>query len=327
MPYRCTAVRFFLTIPQCEVMKEVVVAKAQQEWGNSLLWIVVGRELHQDGQPHLHVALCFGAKKNFTNPLWADFLTGKHGNYQTMRNMRKCLEYVTKDKDFLEVGIVVATVLAKQSSKSAMIEAALQEGKTIAEVRESYPGYVLRNLKMMEYYMDWMQRMSIRSKEVCWDPVHAADAVASNVLIAEWLNANILRERTFKQPQLWIWGGPNLGKSSLAEWLAQQLRVYFLPLDEGYYDMWDDEAYDLVVIDEYKAQKKMTWLNQFLQGSTMSVAVKGSQRMKKRNLPILILSNFTPTGCYWRAPAESLAPLMTRLTVVEVTEFIKIESQ
>lgn len=335
---RWTGIRFYLTFPRCQTSKEVVVARAQEKWGGNLKWIVVCKELHQDGFPHLHVALCFSAKKNFVSPRWADFLADQHGDYEVMQNLRDCLKYVTKDKDFIEIGIVTATVLAKKSSTFAMVEADLRDGAPIPEIEMAHPGFVLRHLRMMEAYRSYRERTEIRTREITWGQVRAlaakdscpelgqetASADPSNVLIADWLNGNVCVNRSFKQPQLWIWGETNLGKSSLAEWLLRHVRVYFPPLGENFYDEWEEELYDLVVFDEFKAQKKITWMNAFLQGSPFSMAVKGGQRKKLRNLPVIILSNFSPENCYWRAAPESIAPLVARLLVVHVQDFIKI---
>jgi len=332
MPFRCSAKRFFLTFPKCDLDPEIVCLRAEEEWKDSLKWIVIGREKHQDGDLHLHVALCFGVTKNWFNPKWADLLTGQHGNYQAMKNQRKCLEYITKDGDFLERGISVKSVLAKHHPQAALVEEAIAEGQTMTEIQTSFPGYVIAHLKDLEYYVEWKKRMSIQLQDVCWDPVHArvpdvGTTSEATSEIANWLNLNICQPRAFKAAQLWIFGGPNLGKSSLVEWLAKLVRVYFLPLDEGFYSGWSNSTYDLVVLDEYKGQKSITWLNQFLQGSQMSIAVKGSQRLKKDNVPVIILSNFSPRDCYWKATLQALAPLLTRLKVVEVDQFIEIESQ
>ncbi len=332
-PFRQTAKRFFLTFPQCQISKEVVAAQAQKKWGTDLEWIVVAEEKHKDGSPHLHCALSFGVKKNFKFPGWADFLTGKHGDYKVMNGMKKVLTYVTKDGDFLEVGIVVASVLANKSSKMAMVEAEMQDGAPLADIVKSHPGFVINHLKKMEYFQAYLERTKIQTKEICWDPVRAIVPPGQDIApeatleIVRWLNLNIRKERSFKQKQLWIWGGPNLGKSSLAEQLSTLLRVYFLPLDEVFYGGYEDGTFDLIVADEMLNQKPIGWMNLFLQGSSMNIAVKGSQRTKCSNPPVMILSNFTPEQAYASSPILSVSAFLTRLTVVEVTEFIKIESQ
>ena len=93
-------------------------------------------------------------------------------------------------------------------------------------------------------------------------------------------------------------------------------------MEEEFYDQYSDD-YDLVVMDEFKGQKKITFLNEFLQGSTMSIRKKGSQGIKQKNLPVIILSNLTLETCYRKANEDGrLDSLRARLEIVEVDSFI-----
>lgn len=56
----------------------------------------------------------------------------------------------------------------------------------------------------------------------------------------------------------------------------------------------------------------------------MCIAVKGGQKMKLTNIPVIILSNFSISGCYSKCEYNAIEPLMVRFTVVEVVEFIKL---
>ena len=322
---RWSAKRFYLTFPKCTTEPQTAVDNARKVW-DDLEWCVVGREKHEDGDLHLHVAMSFTAKKDFRASTWADIMTGTHGNYQTMTSLRKCLAYVTKDGNFVEWGIKVSTVLSKQSTLSAQVEKSLEDGTTLADIRTKFPGYLSRNLRNLEYYIDWTERTKIQLREVKWgSAVESGPPSSATAEIVSWLNLNICRPRTFKQPQLWVWGDTNLGKSTLIKALSEQIRIYFAPLDENFYNGWSDSTYDCVVFDEFKGQKSITWMNTFLQGSPMSIAVKGNQRLKKDNIPVIVLSNFSLEDCYWKQTLQSVGPLAGRLQIVHVSEFINIE--
>lgn len=151
-----------------------------------------------------------------------------------------------------------------------------------------------------------------------------------NTQIVEWLNLNIKIKRTFKQKQLYIYGPPNMGKTSLVHFLEKYLMIYRIPPDEDFYDDYEDGVYDLMVLDEFRGNKRVQWLNILLEGSFLPLRKKGSQYLKKDNLPIIILSNFSLEDSYQnvnRHQPERLESLKARLEIIEVSEFIEVREQ
>ena len=65
--------------------------------------IVVARELHEDGTPHLHAYVMLNAEFNCTASSYWD-LQGWHGNYQHAKSWCKVLAYIKKDQDYLQEG-------------------------------------------------------------------------------------------------------------------------------------------------------------------------------------------------------------------------------
>lgn len=57
----------------------------------------IAREEHEDGTPHLHILIRFIEKINYKDPACFDFLTGKHGNYQSVRSFKNVLAYLNKE--------------------------------------------------------------------------------------------------------------------------------------------------------------------------------------------------------------------------------------
>ena len=103
-----------------------------------------------------------------------------------------------------------------------------------------------------------------------------------------------------------------------------------MPLDEEFYDGFDENMYDMVVLDEYKAQKRIQFLNTFVQGSTMPLRIKGAQTLKskeKGNLPVIVLSHYTIEGCYSKADSMIIDTLKARFLEVTLPEgsFLKFD--
>jgi len=178
------------------------------------------------------------------------------------------------------------------------------------------------NKRKIEEYESWVRCEQSKKQKVTWIPPSLDGLTDANLQIAKWICSNIRQNRPFKAPQLYIHGPRNLGKTSLVEWLEKSLSVYHMPTTEEFYDHYSDD-YDLVVIDEFKGQKTIQFLNQFLQGSNMPIRKKGSQGMKSKNLPVVILSNYALSECYVKAANDGrLNTLECRLEIVEIDSFI-----
>jgi len=134
----------------------------------------------------------------------------------------------------------------------------------------------------------------------------------------EWLETNILQTRLPRQKQLWLYGPPGVGKTRLIGLLRTMLRVYDMPRDEDFYDAYEDGLYDLVILDEFKHQKRLQFLNAWCDGQPLPLRLKGSQTVKTDNLPFIIVSNFSPEQCYKEGVGRDA--LVDRLSIVEVRE-------
>jgi len=155
----------------------------------------------------------------------------------------------------------------------------------------------------------------------------STEAGSSHILqLLEWVNANVCQPRPFRSRQLYVWGPPAVGKTTFLRLLEKSLRVYYMPTDENFYDFYDDEDYDLIVVDEFKGQKTIQDLNRWLDGQTLTVRKKGTQCMKFRNLPVIIVSNFPPHVVYRnKFEKGELEPFTSRLLVVEIPTMIPFD--
>ena len=56
----------------------------------------------------------------------------------------------------------------------------------------------------------------------------------------------------------------------------------------------------------------------------MTLRQKGSQFIKKKNIPTIIVSNYSLRECYMKVPDEKLETLERRLVIINVTSPINI---
>ena len=326
--FRIRAKNLFLTYPQCDADKDEVLSKIRIMFPLDLEWAVVAVEAHKDGTPHLHCVIALKESFYTSKKDHFDQLTGKHGNYQSARSLVKVLKYVVKDDNYSSTGIDVEEYLElaknKKSTKSAIIARRIHKEKIeVKELVDEYPGFVMMNLSKIVAFKQFISTTNQSEKKPWFGVDDVAVQCGEDLAIAEWLNKNIKQDRQFKQPQLYIYGMPNTGKTSLINQLEEYLRIYYLPV-ESFYDSYMDDEYDLIVIDEFRGQKTITFLNKLLQGSPMPMPKKGSQYQKNANLPVIILSNYAPDCAYKNIDYIQAQALDKRLDIIEVKNFISL---
>lgn len=247
------------------------------------------------------------------------------------------MQYVTKSGDYVTKGIDVSQYLEKrakkENSKVAIAVEMINEGKSLEEIDKEIPTCVLQNKRKLEEYIAWKQVKKMKYSLVPWTLPVTNQRLKNSVelhpsqQICQWLKDNIRVERPFGQKQLYIWGKTALGKTHLILQLSKMLSIYHMPRTEKYLDTYEDGEYDLVVLDEFRGNKEITFMNSFLDGQHVTLPRKGSQYLKKVNVPVIILSNYDLEHAYRHVSEErreDLDPLYRRLTFVEVKERINI---
>lgn len=327
--FQLKAKRLFLTFPQCSVTKEQAQERLLSKFPEELTWYIIAEEAHADGTPHLHLALEFKQEFSTRKTEFFDFVGGKHGNYQAMKNQRKCVQYVVKGGKYVVHGLDVDALMKKKDGKSAFVAKSVLDGKTIDEINSEDPGFFMMNKRKIEEYAAWCSVRKEKKNKLEWNGIPEGDIMdmdsEADKEISTWLNLNIRKPRDLRQEQLYIYGPPQMGKTSLIEHLSKYLNIYHVPRDEDFYDGYEDGVYDLCVMDEFKHSKTMQWLNAFLDGQVVTLRQKGKQLVKKDRLPVIVLSNYTLEQNYKKLfELGHLGPLVTRFKVVEVKEFISV---
>lgn len=102
--FKFDSTTFFLTYPQSENLEWTDIADHIKSL-KDLHWIRICKELHQDGTPHHHAVGKFTSRYQSRNARCFD-VKGKHPNIQSIRSIRRAIEYVSKDGEFHDVGPV-----------------------------------------------------------------------------------------------------------------------------------------------------------------------------------------------------------------------------
>lgn len=346
MPFRLHSKNIFLTYPQCATSLTNFVYRLNLFFGDNLEKGVACQESHIDGNKHLHAAIClkvaFSTKKvNVFDDL---VLPKKHPNIsgKFTGGALKAFQYVMKEGNYMalpsdekfDLKEFCELAKGKKSTKASLMIREIQKGSTIDDLDDLFPEYMMMNVQKVVAYMSYLEvkkkRRDFAAAQLIKVNVSSAEGFLSpwNMLIASWLTKNLRQDRVHRQKQLWIQSPPEMGKTSLLMWLERtfKLSIYYWPKDEKWWDTYSDGAYDLIIIDEFHGQKSITELNQILSGDPISLSRRNMPYvMKRNNLPVIILSNFTPDQCFHKCTAQQLAPLNSRLEVIMCDGPIRID--
>lgn len=316
--YRFKAKCVFLTYPQCPLAKEDALralrAKLGEEDGTHYL---IGQEKHQDGNTHLHVYVEREKTIDTLNPRYFD-IEVYHPNIEAPRDRTAVKKYVTKEDKEPLVWPSEWNWEEKRKGKWAQAAPLLLAGQSAKALLQSMPDFVLGNLKKVQEAVAFVANIK-RQEEI--PPLEAfLTWVPPGDITSTWCDAtrtvwNVLRDnlmnKAFGRKQLYLHGPTGIGKSTFLQHLAACLATYFIPTTEDFYDLWDDELYTLSVMEEFKSQKTIQWLNQWLDGGVLNVKKKGSQALKKNPVPTVVLSNFDINGSDVYPNMQEKVSLMT----------------
>lgn len=180
--------------------------------------------------------------------------------------------------------------------------------------RLQYPTFFFRDLAHIEKHI---QRARNARPTVAFRLAQPLDGPSG--VIGNWWNKFIRTEYNEKKQNIWIWGPPNVGKST-------KVLLPMLSMARGY-EIFDDPVfwhpfvgpYDFAFCDEFKGLKPIEELNKFMTPIDMYMSTKGSVTFKSQQLPVMILSNHMPEELYYK-DRETLDALHSRFEVVHLTE-------
>ncbi len=271
--------------------------------------MIVCSEHHEDGSPHLHAVVILKKKYCTTSATALDVLVGGHGDYQKVKGrLWQAVKYIIKDGDWcaspgFDPDEFIDAGSSKTSTSYATIARYIHDDPSLTPeaVFELSPGIYLKDSVKIKSFMAevavWRARRVFTERT--WVDIPTADLGGPSFQIAEWLNLNLGKSRTFKQPQLYIYGPVGCGKTHLLNQLEALISMYQIPTSEDWDDGYEDGVFSLAYLDEFKRTKTRSYILQWLQGSTMTIKKKGlPPYVKKQNIPTIFLSNFSLLDLY-----------------------------
>jgi hypothetical protein len=121
--FRLSAKSVFLTYPRCKLTKEKAMEQLKKKKDST--YICVSHEHHKDDGDHLHALVQYAEKFCTTKANFFDLeddedANAYHGNYQGAKDAQNVLDYIKKDKDFIEEGMFL-TNSASDVQKRAVL--------------------------------------------------------------------------------------------------------------------------------------------------------------------------------------------------------------
>lgn len=228
--------------------------------------------------------------------------------------------------------IVTRSAAADKPKISDVVAQRLMAGSTIEELTAEYPGYVMQNLQRLSLFQAKIVQPAAASKSrLPWTPERLRSShmdLACSRSVITWLQTNILQPRRLRQKQLYLYGPPGCGKTSLLMFLRRYLVTYDIPRGEKYYDLVH-QGIQLATMDEVTgANKSIQEWNTLLDGSDITLPVKGAQwckTMEHSNWPIILCSNFAPNHIYRSADSTAVEAFLSRLTVVKIPDNVNLQ--
>ncbi len=297
--FRYQAKTFYFTYPKCDALPEDCMDKLKEL---GIEWAIIAQEKHADETLHLHMCGKWTKKIHTRDATFFDKIAGKHGNYQPMKKQSECISYCIKDDNYICYGIdpVEAVKKGKKTKVGDEVVKLILEGASNREIMNYNPGYYLVQRTKIHALREELQ-LDEPDVPTSFDCPEADESTLGWNDVSNWLFDNILKARAFKQKQLWLYGPPNSGKSSMLMELHKRLRVYTLSNDK-WDDDYNDDRFDVIVADEFTGWKTVSYLNSLCDGSVKKMLRRCMPPISKKvNLPVIICSNLSIDEVYSKA--------------------------
>jgi hypothetical protein len=212
------------------------------------------------------------------------------------------ISYIVKDGNVKTWGELPKQKPQKIKVTDDIANKIINENYSILDVIEERPGFCLMNLARVKTFKTETDIMKNMANLKSWNML-CIDIEKFNekeLEIFTWMLTRMpitltCNERAIvnlSEPQLYIFGGVNAGKSFFAQCLRERLPTYDFN-ENDHHNFYNDDLIWLVIKDEFKGGAiAVHKLNQFLDGQQHPLNTKGDVIMKKRNQPCIFLANY-----------------------------------
>jgi len=279
--FRIDAKGWFLTYPKCSLTKEEVL-QALKEKRAALKQVIVCRELHEDGEPHLHCYLYYEKSFSCKNERFFD-LGSYHPNIQAAKSLRAVQAYIKKDGDFIEEGIDYRAELAAIGQHKAVLGKRLLNGESLVDLTTEYPELIFK-FRDIEANVAAYFRAKVPVLPRCEGFIPNSFGIITPVL-------------SHKQRHYWFWSeSANKGKTTFLRSIQAQFPSLWYNKAEKY--QTPSPFVQFVLLDEYSVgHLTVTQLNEMCDG-TYQYPVKGTGAVQLPGAIVLVCGNKCPLEIY-----------------------------
>nr|ADG29347.1 Rep [Okra leaf curl virus] len=222
---------YFLTYPKCSLTKEEALSQIQNlQTPTNKKFIKICKELHENGEPHLHVLIQFEGKYKCQNQRFFDLVSPSrsahfHPNIQGAKSSSDVKSYIDKDGDTLEWGefqIDGRSARGGQQTANDAYAAALNAGSKSEALR------VIRELAPKDYVLQFhnlnanLDRIFTPPLEVYVSPFLSSSFDQVPEELEEWVSENVMdaAARPLRPLSLVLEGDSRTGKTMWARSLG-----------------------------------------------------------------------------------------------------------
>jgi len=322
-----------LTYAQCSVKPQDMCDHLRITLGSyEPQLIIVAQEQHNttDGL-HLHAYVSLSKTLSTENVRIFDY-NMFHPNIRTIMKEKGWIAYVTKGNNYVAypAWYRAPTQQPQPQRHGSVLPAicdAIKKTPSYYAIAQLYPSFALLHGHQLKDYINEVNLES-RRKELRARWRHVArfvgDGCLNNQRIAGWLNDHVLKPQVFRGINLWIHAPTKSGKSALAYHLGKLgCDILNVDLSSTFFD-GISESTQLLVFDEFKAQKTITEMNKLSDGSLCRVQVKGSSFQFTKPIACLVLSNFSISEAYHNSDQLHLETLKGRYIEIKCEQHIVV---
>lgn len=224
----------FITIPHTNIDYKILINSFNSTL--HLKYIIGCRELHQDNTPHIHLLLVLekpSRLKPIHNIIKSQNETPKGSiNYKTAEHIAKCINYIKKDKDYMELGEVPSKTgsVGKQKQNISyqeqqdihytnileIIENTQDKDKALETFKKTCPRDYFMNSDKVEAQIDKL----LKPKHKKYDYIKYTN---NNTALSNWQQEtwDILQSPPKPRQIIWVYGEPGAGKSFMFNYLTE----------------------------------------------------------------------------------------------------------
>lgn len=229
--FRLNTKNIFLTYPLCSLSKDETLFQILNiRTTPKLKYVKICRELHQNGEPHIHALLQFEARIQVTNKRLFDLVSPTrsihfHPNILGARSSSDVKKYLDKDGDILEWGefqIDARSARGGQQSANEAYAAALNSGSKSTALD------VIRELAPKDFVLQYhnlnsnLERIFMPPIETYASPFSTSSFDNVPAEIEEWAAENVMHPtaRPWRPISIVIEGQSRTGKTMWARSLG-----------------------------------------------------------------------------------------------------------